>query len=76
MAGTSSKMNGPFRLSERRADALEFAYEIEHGARSTQSQTHLPLHERNPARIWQIATFALAMIALLLAARLAGGRLR
>jgi len=64
--------------AQRYGDALELAYEIEHGARSSLSQAKAapPLHERHPTRVWQFATFALAVVALFLAFKLAGGRLR
>jgi len=52
---------------ERFADAIEFAFELEHGSlRATPLRvTRTPLYERNPTRFWQLVS-ALLLIALLI----------
>jgi serine/threonine protein phosphatase PrpC len=52
----------------RFADAVEFAFELEHGSlRATPlSVTRTPLYERNPTRFWQVVA-VLLLIALLIA---------
>jgi len=53
---------------ERYADAIEFAFELEHG--SLRAVAHVverpPLYERNPVRFWQVVSIML-LIALLIA---------
>jgi hypothetical protein len=53
---------------ERYADAIEFAFELEHG--SLRAQPHAierpSLYERNPVRFWQVVS-ALLLAALLVA---------
>lgn len=51
----------------RFADAVEFAFELEHGSlRATPLRvTRAPLYERNPTRFWQIVA-ALLLVALLI----------
>jgi serine/threonine protein phosphatase PrpC len=53
---------------ERYADAIEFAFELEHGSlRATPREIErLTAYERNPTRFWQIVS-ALLLIALLVA---------
>lgn len=53
---------------ERYADAIEFAFELEHGShRAVPLATERPtLYERNPVRFWQIVA-ALLFVALLIA---------
>ena len=53
---------------DRYADAVEFAFELEHGSLRAAPQSPLksPLYERNPVRFWQIASLLL-LIALLMA---------
>jgi hypothetical protein len=51
----------------RFADAVEFAFELEHGSlRATPlSVARTPFYERNPTRFWQIVA-ALLLVALLI----------
>lgn len=53
---------------ERYADAVEFAFELEHGSMraAPQSLARLSLYERNPVRFWQVVSLVL-LIALLVA---------
>lgn len=53
---------------ERYADAVEFAFELEHGSMRAvpQSMARPSLYERNPVRFWQIVSILL-LIALLIA---------
>jgi len=53
---------------DRYADAVEFAFELEHGSMRAAplSLAKLPLYERNPVRFWQIVSLLL-LIALLTA---------
>jgi serine/threonine protein phosphatase PrpC len=53
---------------ERYADAIEFAFEIEHGSFRAvpQALARTSLYERNPVRFWQIVC-AILLIALLIA---------
>jgi serine/threonine protein kinase len=51
----------------RFADAVEFAFELEHGSLRAlpRSVTRAPLYDRNPTRFWQVIS-ALLLIALLI----------
>ncbi|MFC4311259.1 bifunctional protein-serine/threonine kinase/phosphatase [Steroidobacter flavus] len=53
---------------DRYADAVEFAFELEHGSMraAPQSLARLSLYERNPVRFWQVVSLIL-LIALLMA---------
>jgi hypothetical protein len=53
---------------ERYADAVEFAFEIEHGSLRAvpQALARTSLYERNPVRFWQIVC-AILLVALLIA---------
>jgi hypothetical protein len=53
---------------DRYADAVEFAFELEHGSMRAvpQSLAKLSLYERNPVRFWQVVSIIL-LIALLIA---------
>jgi len=53
---------------DRYADAVEFAFELEHGSMRAlpQSMTRPSLYERNPVRFWQIVS-VLLFIALMMA---------
>ena len=53
---------------ERYADAVEFAFEIEHGSLRAVPQpvARTSLYDRNPVRFWQIVS-ALLLVALLVA---------
>jgi hypothetical protein len=48
---------------ERYADAVEFAFELEHGSLRAvpQSIARTPLYERNPVRFWQMVCAILLM---------------
>jgi hypothetical protein len=54
---------------ERYTDAIELAFELEHGSLRAVPQAIEPpsLYERNPVRFWQVVS-ALLFIALLIAA--------
>ncbi len=64
--------------AQRFGDAIEFAYELEQGAKlaAPTSPIRPPLYERNPLAVWKLIALALAIALLALSARDFGGKWR
>ena len=64
--------------AQRFGDAIEFAYELEHGSKLAKPALarEMPLYERSPLLIWQLISLALLALVIALVARDSGWRLK
>jgi serine/threonine protein phosphatase PrpC len=67
-----------FNAANRFHDAIEFAYELEHGVRLARPATakSASLYERSPVTFWKMTTLALLLVVIALVIHNAGGHLR